>query len=372
MARSALSTKPKKKTSRATPASTKSINRKYLGGEPTEVTDSVASQARALTWYGYFHNTYDAKEWIAEYVAKYHPDLVDKFDYNNKNHENTYGWVAQMIMRGIRVPECFVTCINNHILSNIRKVKTKYVAPVRTEAETTEEPKPKDRLEEFIPDFEEAVDNTDKGFIPYNYLTSRNVPQIYVARIADYYQPVKAELDLAAAGRDKDVKESYRVYTKSEIKIMQKYVTDIIDQCGRFLSNAKKDRKPREPKVKTPAEILKHFRFMPSNERMQLTSINPASIIGAKYLFTLNTNNNLLTMFVAKEGGFSIHRSSITNWDEKQTISKRVGRTLKETTDQILNGNKRTRLSIMKDLKGTVVSTVDRINNHSILLLSIK
>ena len=182
---------------------------------------------------------------------------------------------------------------------------------------------------------------------------------------------MKDELDLAVAGKDSDIKHAYSKFLKTEIKIMQKFVIEIIEQCERYLGNVKKERKPRVVK-KSTEQIFKHFKYMTKNDSLQLTSINPQNILTAKHLFVLNTTSNVLTMYVAKEGGLNVHRSGITNWDEKLTVSKRVGRTMKAAVDQVLNGNKKTRLNVMNTIKTAAIPSNDRINTNSILLLAIK
>lgn len=346
------------------------IDAGYMGTEPLAADiNSIAALCRAYTWYNRFATREDSVRWLTEFIenhATQYKDIIPNLA--GLVNESTYGWAARLHENG----KTDIKPVITGYLSEIRGKTAKVILVDELEPVEIKPKAPVDRISEFLPDFEEALDQQSKIFNAYNYLTTRNVPQIYATRIAEYYAPVIAELQEAYDKTDKDCVEAYKFLTKSEINILLKLVKTWVEDVERYLGNTKKERAPRKTRTKSTTQKLKHFRYMPTYDKLKLTSSNPANIFGAKQLFVLNTVSNVLTIFYAKEGGLDVNRSSIDNYDADKTQSKKIGRALEKTIKTVLLGNKKTRENVLETVSTAYIPVTDRLNNNSVLLLIVK
>lgn len=340
-----------------------SFDQKYLGREPVydgEVLTQI-KLIRALNWYNHFKQLDDSKEYIVEYCK------LNKIKINVSTHKSTtHGWLARILTQGGKLPESTQVKFNDYIT----KLKSMKAAAVEAKAaEPVTEEKEVNRLGIWMPDFEEAIDKYKESFDTYSYIRSHNIPQIYVKQIAERYQGLLEELEIAYAKTNDQVNEAYRGYTRTDLKALRTRVQSIIEDANRYVGNVKKERKPRKKKVKSTEAILKHFKCQQRDDKLKLVSEDPSKIIGATALYALNTKYNTLTVFVAKDAtGLSVNRTAITNFDEKQSQTKRVGRKLTEVINAINNGTKRTRPKVLELVKSDAIRFTDRINENTLIL----
>lgn len=338
------------------------IQRNLVGGEPQVKSATTISQLiRLLSWYNSEKESTDAHKWLVEYCKINNPskaNAIGSIDPSKIN--NTMGWVARLLNRGVQLVEGthdkLTGYINNFVV--VDEIKSRNNSA-------------KNYIDRYLPDFEQAFDQLEK-FSAYEYLTTNKVPQIYVQRISEYYSKVLVDYAELPNTDDPQLKEGYRHLSKTDIRQHQEWLTSVISDCSRFLNNTKKERVVRKPKPKSVQTLLKHFKPMKEYIPLKITSVDPSSIIGASVVFTFNTTNNVATIFVAADGGLNISRSSITNYDESKTVSKRIGRTAEKTIGYILKTNKKQSASILSSLDTSAVSVVDRVNDKVIILRVLK
>lgn len=341
------------------------MNDRYIGAEPTfkgNVIKTTSELITAYNWYSYRKTGEESKSWLLEYTAKNFPFKSAAIkQLNEKMMNQTMGWIARMISNGILVPVNVHKKLDQYISDQnvkLREIKSSNDNVVSIS----------NKLSDYIADFEDALDRIDPEFQPYKYLTEKSVAQSHAAKIREYYIPVAEEISLAIKKTDPQVNEAYRGKKKAELVTLMAYLMLFIEDCSKYLGNAKKVRQPRKAKAKKPQQILKHFVYKKVDEDLKLVSVNPDTIIGASQLFVLNVSNNILTVYNAKDGGLSVSRTSITNYDEKTTKSKRVGKKLKEVLAHIFEGNKKSRNNVLEVVSSAFVECSDRINSSCILL----
>lgn len=344
---------------------TNAINAKYLGQEPefkANVIKTDSEMIRAYTWYSTTKNVEDARKYLCEYLSGSPEKIAAVEQIADHQLNKTMGWIARLLTQGTIIPAAASSKFN-HFINSLE---------LTTKVKKTRERNERDRLSDYIPDFETAVDAMDPEFSAYAYLTANSVPQSYANRIAQYYAPQAREMIDAAKRTDPQLVEGYRHMKYKDLVLSSKYLMMIVADCERFVGNVKKVRKPRKTKVRTDQDKLKLFNYMKSHDQMKLASINPQSILGASQLFSLNTSNNVLTMFIAKAGGLSVHRSSISNYDEKLTKSKRVGKKVQQVLNIINLGNKKSRTTVLDTVSSEYIKSTDRINTSTILVKAFK
>lgn len=342
-------------------------DQKWLGREPEFKNDSEPSNvelAKLYNWYNYFHDTEDAKKFIAEYCRENEIANIDL----NKHTCNTFGWVARMLSRGANLSEVTVEKFNAY-LSSLHGVAVKQVDTASKEKVVVQ-----DVIGPFIADIDEACDNYKQGFSMYQYLQDRNVGPNFVKQIQEKYGRVLAELKDAYAKKDQELVEAYSVYSRKELKELVAFYQVMVDDCERFAGNVKTEkkqrapRKPRKPREKKMSTVMKHFKHLDRFDELKLVSEKPENIIGAQVVYLFNTVYNTLTMITASEGKtLEIHRSAIANFDEAQSGCKRIGRKTQEIITNLLGTSKRARPKLFKDIKSTAHFT-NRVNEKTIIL----
>ena len=343
------------------------MDQKWLGKEPV-FDGSVLTQLnliKALNWYNHFKLLDDSKEYLAEFCKEH------KIKIHISSHKiTTYGWLARILQRGGKFEDQTMLRFTNYLQDLMKKREEARAEAVEAKAAEPEvEEKEVNRLGIWMPDFEEAIDKYKDPFDAYGYIRSHNIPQVYVRQIAERYAGLLEELEIAYVKTDEQVNEAYRGYSRTELKALRTRVQTIIDDANRYVGNVKKERKPRKKKVKSTEAILKYFKYQQRDDKLKLSSEDPSKIIGASAVYVLNTKYNTLTAFIAKDAtGLSVNRTSIINFDEKQSQTKRVGRKLEAMVNAILNGTKRSRPKALELVKSDAIRFTDRVNENTLIL----
>lgn len=333
---------------------------KYLGKEP-EFSGNVLSTSeyiKTLNWYNYFKNVDDAKQYIIEYCKE------NKIKINISNHTtNTFGWIARMTQRGAKLPAEALTKLDAYLQTlKKREVKVEDAVAKVEEKETR-------KVSVWLADIEEIVDINDGTFDAYKYLSTNSVPQMYVKQIAEFYQPQYDEVKAAYEKEDKELVEAFSNHKRMELKRLMLLLGSIIEDCGKFLGNTKKQRRPRAKKTKTTDSLMKHFKYLKEDTTLKISSEDPSKIIGAQAVYVLNTKYNVFTVFTANsEKGLTISRTSIDGYDPKNSKSKRVGRKIQDVIKMVTEGTKASRKKIMGNLKQEEIRFTDRLNEATVIL----
>lgn len=344
---------------------------KVFGDEPTFApghTLSLTEELTTLNWYSYICDVSNAREYLESYLAK-SPEIVAKLkklpDYAVPR---TAAWVVRIESRGARFA-------NPKSAWVLKKLDEAFVSYLNVPEEAAEEPKPnvlarvRDKAGDFIGDIEEALDKRDYAFKLYDYLSQNNVSGRVANQIVDYYEPLKEELEDALDG-DEEVKEGYAGVPKAELKARLAFVSGLLDDAEKFTDNKRAQRKPRKKKVKTADKILQFFKPKPKDDEHKIVSVNPVAVLGAQEVWTFNTTYGILTVMRADgPGGLNVHRTAITGYDEKTSVSKRIGRKAHEILPQVTGGGKVVRRKLMDRIKTAAINPIkDRVNEDVILL----
>lgn len=359
------------KAQRRTKSETYLVNLKYLGDEPNfKGKVPNAELSRAFNWYNVMSEESDVREYLNSFYKLMKDEATIKqlkrVPYSRL--PLNAAWVYRLHMRGaeldldmvkkahLRVKECF-----------------KYIeAEKKEDTEKADKPSIQDRIKDKVGDIigsiEEMID-TGENIAMYEWLQKNQIPAAHAKKIADYYLPIRDEVVEAYDGKDPDLKEGYRRYSRSELnKLVSKY-TSLVDDALRYSGNVKKARAPRAKKAPSTEKLLKYFKYQLESNEHKLKSIPPTSIVGAQELWVFNTKYNMLTVFRARgPAGLTIKRTSIDGYDDTSSISKRIGRKTDEYLKQALTGGKIVLRRLMDDIKSEPVKLADRINENTVLL----
>ena len=375
------SDKEKKVRKSAVVKRTQFADEKYLGPEPTVTEDSTQSEmAHAYSWFNYFYNSEDAKNFTISYLKsiKYDKDTTKKLASVKAIDLHNIGWNCRLLATGSNLPSGVWENIKNRIQSLAEQV-------VETEEGETEQSVQKvvsiqDRINakasELIGELEEQTDVFfQEGVIQFDVkkwsLEKGIKPQI-AARIAEHFRPQYDEITEAQTGKDPDLVEAYRGWRKPVLKILGLFIKKIVDHMDEVEVAGKAVRKPRKKKVKPPHVLVAKMKFQTDWPDLKITSIDPKGIIGASQLWVVNAKTRNLSVYNAVDrDGLSVRGSTIIGFDETTSLTKKL-RKPRDILPQVLNEGKVGLRSIMKDLTTTEMQANGRINADTILLRVLK
>ena len=369
MARRQALIQRKPKTVRVTKSEQYLVNKKYLGDEPLLKGNYTNSDfSNALTWYNYMCTASDAREYIKNYLESKGRDVELKLFKKVPDSwiPTTAAWVARIMTRGTVVTSDSVHFFEKKFSECLNKVSA---------VEETEQPEKvvvsvhqrmREKASDIIGELESMLDKGEQ-FSLYDWLKANEIPAAYSPQIIAYYSPWLEELLEAATEPDNQLKEAYGHLTKKQLKDRILFFNKMIEDAQRYGENKKKTRAPRKPRTVSVEKKLKSLKFQKEDKEFKIASINPEKIIGAQELWTFNTKYKTLTVFRAIDrGGLQVKGTSIINYDEKNSFTKRTGRKPEEYLKKVLEGGKIVLRKLMDDMKEAPLAY--RINENTILL----
>lgn len=366
----------KKKTVRKTVNETYLVNKKYLGDEPEPRNETMlrVDFMNALTWYNYMCDVDEARSYIIDYLkANKKDDLVKKVKrVPNAFLPITAAWVFRMHLRGHKLEGDAVERAEQML-----KQSFQYMEAEKKEEKVVDKPSIQERIADKVSDVIgdiEALIDTGEKFSLYEHLQKNEIPAMYAGKIVEYYKPLAVEVAEAMMGKDEQLKEGFKRYSKQQLRDLLAVYTSLVEEGERYAGNIRKQRAPRKKKTVSVDKKLKNFKYMKELPAMKLTSVSPTSIIGAQELWVFNTSNKVLTVFRARgPAGLDVNRTSITGFDVDTSVSKKIGRNTEKVIDRVLNGGKVVLRKLFDDeISSGYTKTSERLNTNTILLKTVR
>jgi hypothetical protein len=182
-----------------------------------------------------------------------------------------------------------------------------------------------------------------------------------------YYAPWLDELIQAYEGDDPQLKEAYAYLSKKQLKERIVFFSKLLEDASSYGNVTKKTRAPRKPRAISVEKKLKGLKFQKEDNTYKIASINPEKIIGAQELWTFNTKYKTITVLRALDrGGLQVKGTSIINYDETTSVTKRTGYQTEKHLTSVTTGGKMILKKVLADLKDAALAY--RINENTILL----
>lgn len=302
------------------------------------------------------------------------PDYLPQHDEYWQSLEGTSGpmhpvtdsiqrFVAQAIAQG------------SIIVREKREEEAKQAAPVKTiqqrMMETAQEMcHPLDELVEELHINPETFDV--KKHKVYNILRGREVKPNHARLIRDFYASDYSELLEVETGGDEDLKEAYGHLTKKGLKNLIDFYKEIDTACVMLQEEAKATRKPKARKPVAKDKLVAKLKYMKSDEKMKLVSVDPTKILDAQELWVYNTKTRKLGKYVVDDefgtgNKLSVKGTSITGFDAGKSVQK----TLRKPEEQLAEFKKAGKVALRKfleDIKAVDIKLTGRLNEDTILL----
>jgi hypothetical protein len=226
-----------------------------------------------------------------------------------------------------------------------------------------------EEIEDALETFAQDPESFDpKAFKLLNLLRGKQAKAAHARVIKDFYTRQHDELVEASQGKCEQLKEAYSHLSKTNMKKITLFYSEILSACDMLAQEAKVNRAPRKTKAKPVEKIVGKMKFLKQDDKLKLVSVNPADIINAKELWVFNTKTRKLGKYVAAEfQELGVKGTSITGFDEIKSVQK----TLRKPEEQLKEFKAAGKVQLRKfleDIKAVDIKLNGRINEDTILL----
>ncbi len=350
-------------------------NTLFVGSEPKfngELTN--LDLMKTLSWYAQNKVTKDSHKYATDYFKKkLKINAEDALDGKSP----TFGFVCRIILNGGELPVKYKDWFENEVNSvkeKIEKNKNKVVVvKVDDTNKITIQDRIKEKSSECIGELESQIDqliesNFKANVSPYAVMNTLDIKSVHVRSILDAFKKKRTEFDEVLNSDDKDLKEGYSNFTKSQLKKLVAHCDQVILDCGKISGEAAKTRKPRKRKAKTADQIIGKMKYCVEFEELKIKSVDPKLIIGAMQLWVYNTKTRKLGCYHAEDaGGFTIKGTTILNFSESKSVQKKL-RKPEVTIPEVLTGGKVFLRNVIDNIKAVASPLNGRISQDVILL----
>lgn len=421
MAKGSISKKAKKAAPiRMGKSAVASMNRKNYGDEPEYgfIPLTLKEAARAFNWYSLNCDRKQARQFVVEWLEdnnrREDASVVRKLtDSRAKAAMATGCWIARMWTRGaifehqtlymgwfedgLKRARAAVNREEDDFIEededgNVTKVTAaskskKFSYPtIRIPYYRTPAEKKFDRFLELMNQALDAIDIYDVGKADYRYsfidaIRKEQLDQAYTRELLEELKGYETDIK-ACLGGDPEMTAQHR-HRASRLRRKQALVASLLIEVTTYLSEATKKqpkvdvagkpvevvRKPRKKKPVSVDKLVSRLLYQEKDEELGLVSIPKEKVIGAKELWLYNTKYANLTVYRTEaEAGFSVRGTTLLNYDETASISKKIGRRAKEHTGNLLLSTKPQLRKFMDTISATPTKPNGRINENTILL----
>jgi hypothetical protein len=285
---------------------------------------------------------------------------------------------------GVVLPTAKLNLVNDHIKKLI--AEGSYV-PVKAE-KNNEKPKVsvQDRIEEqvseYIGELELHVDElieylmkpkSEKfSFDVAEWTKKKEIKSVQAKMIADSFKPRIKELQEAILGNDPELKEAYSWMSKPKLKKLLEYHQEMVVNFEAQAQFAKSIRKPRKKKKKKPEQLVAKLKYQKECNELNIISIDPREIIGAKKMVAFNSKYRTLTVYDASPlvDGFTIKGTTLVGYDEANSKTKKL-RDPKSVLPRMIGGVRAIN-NAWETVKTKESTPNGRFNEHTVIIQVIK
>jgi hypothetical protein len=226
------------------------------------------------------------------------------------------------------------------------------------------------KVVELLGEVDYAIDVWDTNpFDMYKYLTDNKVSSAVALKMPAQYIDIQEEIKEAIEGTDEQLKEAYGFMNIGEKRKFLTFVNKIILDTERYAENNKPIRKPRKGKAVSAVKVVSKLSYLDHDPENQVKSIDPSKIVGAKQLWLFNTKTNEIVKYdEIDRGGLSVKGTTIKNFNEKTSSSKKLGTKTEHFIKRILDAGSITLNKVMSEINSKAGNVTGRVNNNMIIL----
>ena len=369
------------------------------GPEPSfsdhQPDDAIRQNVLADTynWYSRFCTHKDAKAFLIQYLENNKTDK-NTIKLINKSPDNrmvtTAGWVARCAVRGLVLTEKQKTYISDAV-TKLVGYATAGVKDDEVENEQAgEKPKRTVNIQEVMKekayDALSEIDGIFDDFIlakcPKDFtvnqkvigaLTARNVLPQHIAGAIKQWNAILTEYHAVQAGKDDQLNEGYRIYSKMQIRYSIKVIEDIIAELNGYISLKQATKKVRAKKPVPVEKTVSRLKYLKAYKddalKLDLTSVSSTKLHQCQEAFVYDTSKRKLIWLVADEFTkcLIVKGNAIIGFDKKKSMSKTI-RKPGEFLNEFTKASRPNTRKMVTDIKAVAAIPNGRFNESMIIL----
>jgi hypothetical protein len=320
----------------------------------------------ALNWYHQNQESKDAQRYILEYAK------INKISgrVNTSKSYLTLAWICRLVSNGNDVGAPVLKKLKAELPKLLEKEQ------IQTVVDSSPTISIQDRMREKVAEIAGEIEGSIDDYISDGFKDARSplslmqdrAKGMHASRIMEIFKKRRSEFDEVLHTTDKELKEAYSQFNKTQLKKLIAYCDLIITDAMKIAGEAKASRKPRKRKQKTSDQLVSKLQFCVKSDEFKINSIKSKEIIGAMQLWVFNVKTKKIGVYHAEDAsGLSVKGSSIVNFSETKSVSK-TARKPQDVLTNVLKGGKIILKNLLSNLTTKESILNGRINKDTILL----
>ena len=208
-----------------------------------------------------------------------------------------------------------------------------------------------------------------KAFKMVSLLRGKGAKAAQARYIKGFFARGLAELqELASGNADEQLREGYKFASRKNVKKLIEFYESIAQACEQIAAEAKVMKKPRAKKVKPAEELVKKIKFKMTDDKLGVTSVPAAGLIGAQAAIVYNAKTRKIGMYISKtSAGLNVKGTSIIDFTDK-SIQKTLRKPAEQLKDFKLQNTQRRVETWLSAIKATDTMLNGRMNQDIMIL----
>jgi hypothetical protein len=218
------------------------------------------------------------------------------------------------------------------------------------------------RLELMFDEYLNKIQNNESSRKPRfsAIINSYNAPKKTQKELMGIFSRSREEIRCAIQGTDAQCTEGWSFLTHTKLVKIEEYLTllvEVLEETSKIT---------RKKKKQNPAKLVKNLKFIKEDRKLNLESVDPINIIGAKYCILYHKKNNRI-VFLESEEGLTVSGTTIKNFNEETSIMKAI-RNNKNLCSDVISGTPLAAKRQIMSLNSKSIPAVGRTNEETIIL----
>lgn len=267
---------------------------------------------------------------VTAYLLKTKPEIVPE-----QYSEGIKKYISKLSDEGAAIAK-----IKSEAEGDEEKPKVKYIPTIQERIDM--------QVAESLEDIEEWMDSflTDKetfdpkGFDFTGHFAKYKITQAHARKIMKIYEgeleearlivnmPTPQSIAKIKDEREKDfaqqIREGYKHLTKKDAQNYLAALETLVGACALVLDASKAARKPRAKKAPSKEKIIAKLKYKPSDDKLQIASVNPLELLQSTEVWVYNTKTRKLGRYLAAEDAsvMTVNGTTLIGYDEEKSIQK--------------------------------------------------
>jgi hypothetical protein len=367
---------------------------KYAGSEPVfnvqpEIEHRRGALAMSFNWYSRFYGTKQAKEILCDYLLyNDREELAKKMAKVGEGEIiTTYAWLARLSLRGLDLLSDEQQRLDNEITRLVVTLSapetTDAFKPKVEEAPQSNRPNVQEIMRERAREAQGELEGVLDEFMGADLklktdgkvmkeLSERNILPQHISMLVEIWQKKIKEFTEVLDTDDKQLREAYAHYNKTQMKALIKFCEAIIADLNGYSSVKKASKAPRARKAVPVEKIVKNLKYLKKFEdathKLKLESISPTKLHGCTECFLYDTAKRKLIYLTADDyaKSLSVKGNTILGFDKVKSQTKTMRKPT--TLNELMKVGKPASRKFFTDLTTVGIEPNGRMNDNIIIL----